>query len=199
MKAAMRNAILAAAIALAGAGAADAQFSNVYNFFQAVKERDVMKAKGMLDRPGSTVADQRDPQSGNTALHLVTRGRDVPWMNFLMGYGASPNARDRDGNTPLHIAAQLGFGDGITVLTGRGADANATNSRGETPLIVAVQMHDAQSVRTLLEAGANPALADHVTGKTARDYASADRRDAAILKLIEQTKPRAAKTLTGPR
>lgn len=199
MRAAVRNAILAAAIALAGASAAQAQFSNVYNFFQAVKERDVLKAKGMLDKPGSTVADQRDPQTGGTALHLVTRGRDIAWMNFLMGYGASPNARDRDGNTPLHIAAQLGFGDGILVLTACGADANAANSRGETPLIIAVQMHDGESVRTLLEAGANPAQPDHVTGKTARDYASADRRDAAILKLIEQVKPRAAKSVTGPR
>jgi uncharacterized protein len=199
MRAALRNAMMAALIATAGAGPATAQFSNTYTFFQAVKDRDVMKAKGMLDRPGSTVADQRDPATGGTALHLVTQGRDIAWMNFLMSYGASPNAHDRDGNTPLHIAAQLGFGDGILVLTARGADANAANQRGETPLIVAVQMHDAGSVRTLLEAGADPSIADHVTGKNARDYASADRRDAALLKLIDQVKPRAAKTFTGPR
>ncbi|MBB4633091.1 ankyrin repeat domain-containing protein [Sphingosinicella soli] len=171
--------------ALSLAAPAAAQFSDRYNFFKAVKDGDVLKVKSFIDQPGSTLLDMRDNDSGEMALHMVTRRRDVPWMNFLIANGASVNVRDKNGNAPVHIAAQLGYIDGIQVLVQRKADVNALNSRGESPLVVAVQQRNAMVVRELLSAGANPDLADHVAGMSARDYAERDRRAAAITRMFK--------------
>jgi len=183
----LRNlaALLMTFAALSLAAPAAAQFSDRYNFFKAVKDGDVLKVKSLIDQPGSTMIDMRDNDSGEMALHMVTRRRDVPWMNFLIANGASVNVRDKDGNTPLHIASQLGFIDGIQTLVRRKADVNAANSRGESPLVVAVQQRNAMVVRELLNAGANPDLADHVAGMSAREYAERDRRAAAIVRMFK--------------
>ena len=183
----MRNlaAALMALTALSLSVPAAAQFSDRYNFFKAVKDGDVLKVKSLIDQPGSTLIDMRDNDSGEMALHMVTKRRDVPWMNFLIANGASVNVRDKDGNTPLHHAAQLGFIDGIQVLVRRKADVNAVNGQGESALVVAVQQRSPMVVRELLTAGANPDLADHVAGMSARDYAERDRRASAILRMIK--------------
>lgn len=169
---------------LALAAPAAAQFSDRYNFFKAVKESDVLKAKSLLDQPGSALVNLRDGETGEMALHMVTKRRDVPWMNFLISSGADVNARDSGGNTALMQTAQLGFLDGLQLLLGRRADVNAANSRGETALILAVQQRNLQAVRDLLNSGANPDAVDHVAGMSARDYATNDRRAASILRLI---------------
>jgi ankyrin repeat protein len=185
--ASLRNlaAFLTMFAALSLAAPAAAQFSDRYNFFKAVKDGDVLKVKSLIDQPGSTLIDMRESESGEMALHIVTRRRDVPWMNFLIANGASVNVRDKDGNTPLHTASQLGFIDGIQTLVRRKADVNAVNGRGESPLVVAVQQRNAMVVRELLNAGANPDLADHVAGMSARDYADRDRRAAAIVRMFK--------------
>lgn len=191
--ASLRNlaAFLTMFAALSLAAPAAAQFSDRYNFFKAVKDGDVLKVKSLIDQPGSTLIDMRESESGEMALHIVTRRRDVPWMNFLIANGASVNVRDKDGNTPLHVAAQLGFIDGIQTLVRRKADVNAANSRGENPLIVAVQQRNAMVVRELLNAGANPDLADHVAGMSAREYAERDRRATAIVRMFKDNDAKA--------
>ncbi|WP_374595988.1 ankyrin repeat domain-containing protein [Sphingosinicella sp.] len=205
----LRNlaALLMTFAALSLAAPAAAQFSDRYNFFKAVKEGDVLKVKSLIDQPGSTLIDMRDNETGEMALHMVTKRRDVPWMNFLIANGASVNVRDKDGNTPLHVAAQLGYIDGIQTLVRRKADVNAANGRGESPLIVAVQQRNAMVVRELLNAGANPDLADHVAGMSAREYAERDRRAAAIVRMFkdndnkakaEEAKPATVLPLPNP-
>ncbi len=169
-----------------------AQFSDRYEFFKAVKDSDALKAKSVIDEPGSTIINQRDPENGEMALHMVTKRRDVPWINFLAMNGADINARDREGNTALMHAARLGFVDGIQVLTARNANVNLPNSRGETPLILAVQARNAPAVRALLAAGADPDMTDHVAGLSAFEYAERDRRAAEILRAIRDAKKRAA-------
>jgi uncharacterized protein len=62
---------------------------------------------------------------------------------------------------------------------------------------VAVQQRQAAIVRMLLEAGANPDLADHASGYSARDYAKRDRRSTEMLKLIETVKVQ-RKAAVGP-
>lgn len=159
--------------------------SDTYRFFKAVREKDGAAASTLMSQPGSTLVNQRDYDSGDYALHVVTRRRDTGWMSLLIGRGANVDAKDRAGNTALILAAELGFTDGVQLLLVRKANANAVNSQGETPLIKAVQARDTNSARLLLAAGANPDQSDNITGRSAREYAEQDRRAGMIVRLFK--------------
>lgn len=158
-------------------------------FLKSVEDGDVLAAKRQLDQPGSTLVNTRKGDTGETALHIVTRRRDLGWINFLMGHGADPNARDRSGATPLHVAVERSFLDGARVLIARGAQVDRPNNSGETALIKAVQLKDAAMVRFLLDQRADPDLTDSVAGYSARDYAMQDRRNTAIARLFDRPAP----------
>lgn len=167
---------------------AAAQFSDSYKFLKAVRDKDGAVVTDMVRTPGSSIINTRDISTGETALIIVVKRRDLQWLSFLLASGADPNIRDAEGNTPLLTAAQLRFAEGIQELLDRKVAVDGTNSRGETPLIIAVQNRDAPSVRILLAAGANPNLPDRIAGMSARDYAARDNRSAAILKMIDDAK-----------
>lgn len=176
-----------------------AQFSDSYKFLKAVRERDGAKVTEVIEQPGSTLINTRDYVSGEGALHIVVKRRDPQWLAFLLSKGAKPDLRDGQGNTPLLIAAQLGFVEGAQTLIGEGAGVNIGNSRGETPLILAVHNRDTAMTRALLAAGANPLLPDRIAGKSARDYAAEDRRSTALLKMLDDAKPKKpAGKIAGP-
>jgi uncharacterized protein len=177
--------------------AAYAQFSDSYNFLKYVRERDGTKATEILSKPGSVIIDTKDGATGDTALHIVTRGRDLVWLNFLLARGAKTNSRNAQGDTPLMIATQLRFVEAAQALIRSRAQVDLGNSSGETPLIRAVQQRDAVMVRLLMTNGANADKADTI-GYSARDYAKRDNRAVAILKIIEETKTKPA-AVTGPK
>lgn len=177
--------LVIAVIATLFAVPALAQFSDSYNFLKAVRDRDGEKVTEFLRGQNPTIVNTRDYNSGEAALHIVVKGRDDLWLRFLLGKGANPDIRDKDGNTPLIVASQIGFPEGTAALINGRANVNATNNSGETPLIVAVQRRDLLNARLLLAGGANPKIADHIAGMSARDYAERDPRASTILKLID--------------
>jgi len=180
-------------------GIALAQFSDSYNFLKAVRDRDGNKTTEIISKPGNVIIDTRDASTGETALHIVTRERDSTWMRFLLTRGAKTDMRDAQGNTPLMIAAQLGFVEGAQLLIDRRASVDLANNAGETPLIRAVQNRDAAMVQLLMTSGANPNKVDSGAGLSAHDYATRDRRSAAILKILESARPAGAKPkIAGP-
>lgn len=168
-----------------------------YTFLKAVKDRDGQKVTDALNVPGNTMMSARD-DNGDTALHIVTKRRDLTWMQFILAKGAPMNARDRQGNTALLDAAQIGFAEGEQQLLEVGAQVDLANDRGETPLIIATQQHDLASVRVLVQYGADPRITDHVAGMSAIDYAKRDGRSDAILKILLAAKPAAKKQVSGP-
>jgi ankyrin repeat protein len=179
---------MSAAVLLMIGAAASAQgikYSDSYSFIKAVKDRDGNKATELIGSRGSSIISARDGDTGDTALHILVRQRDLNWLSFMLGKGARTNVQDKDGNTPLGLAAQIGWVEGATQLLARGAAADAPNTRGETPLILAVQQRHAPMVRLLLARGANPRRPDSVTGNSALDYAKQDRRSTVILKMLE--------------
>jgi ankyrin repeat protein len=195
------KAVLALALVLAPA-AATAQgmglnASDGEAFLSAIKGGDSNKALELANQPGSRVTNYRG-YNGDTALHIVTRKRELDWVGFLLSRGADPNIGDSNGDTPMMIAASIGFEEGATQMIRRGARVDATNRRGETALTVAVQQRQPRLVELLLRAGANPDKADHVTGYSPRDYAKRDTRNPQLLKLIETIKPTARKAVSGP-
>ncbi len=178
---------------------AQAQFSDSYNFLKAVRDREGQKVTDFINKPGSgaVLINTRDASTGEGALHIVTKRRDVTWLSFLLARGANPDMRDAGGNTALMLSAQLGFAEGLALLIDRRAQVDLANSSGETPLIRAVQNRDIATVRTLLAAGANPNKADTASGLTARQYAERDMRSAAIVKAIDEARPK-PKAKVGP-
>jgi ankyrin repeat protein len=192
---------LAAAMLAVAATPAAAQFSDSYNFLKAVRNVDGEAATKALQGTGITIINTRDYTTGETALHITIKRRDLTWTRFLLAKGADPNVADRRGNSPLMAAARLGFVEGAALLLSQKAQVNQDNDSGETPLIVAVQQRDPAMVRLLLANGADPRQADRIAGKSARDYAEEDPRGAAVLKLIEESKA-AVKTkpkVAGPK
>ena len=177
---------------------AAAQFSDSYNFLKAVRERDGPKAIELMSKPGSVIVDTKDASTGESALHVVIKGRDLVWLNFLLGKGAKPDTRDREGNSALMVATQLRFVEGATALLRRKAQVDLANNSGETPLIRAVQLRDPAMVRILLQAGANPDKSDSIAGLSARDYAKRDSRAQAILRMIEEPRAKPA-AVSGPK
>lgn len=186
-------------LAMAGAPAA-AQFSESYNFLKAVKDKDAAKAKSILDQPGTTVVNTRDNDTGEMALHIVTKRRDLGWIGFLLQNDADPNVRDKAGNTPLILAAQQGFTEGVRVLLLLKPRVDLANRAGETALIMAVRARDAASAKLLLDAGANPDLTDNAQGFSARQYAAQDARGGGVARLLKDAPVRAnAAVVQGPR
>ncbi len=167
------------------ATAAQAQFSDSYNFLKAVKERKGDEAEKFLADPGSVIINTRDSTTGQTALHLVVERRDTTWLGYLLQKGANPNLADKKGITPLMLATQLNFVEGIDWLVQKKAQIDQVNKSGETALILAVQLRSTDAVRALLKAGASPDKKDNRAGYSARDYAKQDGRASAILAIIE--------------
>ncbi len=192
-----RGMIAVVALAMAATPLAAQFSSNAYDFLKAVKDRDGGKATELLDKNPGTIALTRD-DNGDNALHIVTKRRDLVWLQFMLSKGVPVDSRDRDGNTALVDAAQVGFVEGENQLLQVGANANLANNRGETALIVATQAHDIESVRVLLQYGADPRETDHVAGLSAIDYAKRDPRSAQILALLQAVKPVVHKNLAGP-
>lgn len=167
-------------------------------FLNAVKEGDPNKALELANQPGSRVANYRG-YNGDTALHIVTRKRELDWVGFLLNRGADPNVGDANGDTPLIVAAGIGFEEAGAFMLAKGARVDAINRRGETALAVAVQQRHPRMVELLLRAGASPDKPDRVSGYTPRDYAKRDTRNPQLLKLIETVKPTAKKATAGPK
>ena len=192
---------LAAGLLLAVAVPALAQisFSDGYTFLKAVRERDGATAERILSNPSSNAINIRDQRSGEGALHILARERELGWLGYMLNRGARPDLQDNAGNTPILLAAQIGWREGVERLLIARADPNLANRGGETALIYAVRRNDVPLVRLLVANGANPNQADYVTGSSALDYARQDPRRQGVLRELENAgQPRRPATVQGP-
>ena len=187
-------ALLAAAVP---AGAQ--QYSDGYIFLKAVRDRDVGKARSLLDKPGSTIVNSRDVTSGETGLMIALKRRDAPWVALMLQGGADTNMKDGDGNPPLIVAALNSFSEGAQMLLSRNARVDGTNSQGETALMKSVQVNDATTAKLLLDAGADPDRTDNLTGMSARDYAARDLRSGPLVRLMAEAPKKGDRAMVGPQ
>ena len=72
-------------------------FSEGFTFLKAVRERDGAVAERILSNPSSTAINIRDPGTGESALHILVRGRDTAWLSFMLSRGARPDTGDQRG------------------------------------------------------------------------------------------------------
>lgn len=177
--------------------AAVAQGSPGYRLLEAVRDRAFDKARPLLDETPQLV-NTRDVISGETPLLIAVARQDMSWINFLLSRGADVNIADRSGLTPLQAAVQGGFLDGVRTIVERGGRINQQNGGGETALHIAVNRRDVAMTRLLMELGADADITDNLAGKSPRDYASEDRRSAAVLAAINAPRTPVTTNIMAP-
>jgi ankyrin repeat protein len=165
--------------ALIGAGA---EVSAVNEFgTSAITEAAIIGAAPVIDLLLEAGADPSfENPEGETPLLAAARSGNVEAARLLLDAGADVNAtEDFGGQTAVMWAAARGQADMITFLASRGADLDATgvtrqwprktlteprpkdmNKGGFTPLLYAAREGCLACVRRLIEAGADPDIAD---------------------------------------
>jgi len=199
----IRIAVAAAALLAVAPAMAQLGQSESYKFLEAIRDAKSDPSKGaeiteFLNKPGTTIVNTQDYTTRETALHIVAKRNDVLYTRFLLQKGADPNLRDVRGNTPLLAAVSAGADSVISYLIKGRANVNLANKAGETPLIRAVQLRNVNVTRDLLAAGADPDQVDNIAGRSARDYASEDKRFPALAELFTSIPKRDRRTTAGP-
>jgi ankyrin repeat protein len=182
------------AVALIGVAAPSLAQSTGYEgakFVDAVRDGKNNEALTLLEA-NPNIINARNAKGETALLGAVERRSE--WTAHLLRSGADPNLASRSGDTPLIAAARIGYDDAVQWLLISGAKVDAANRMGETALITAVQQRQSRIIRMLLEAGADPDKADSAAGLSARDYAQRDTRSRDIIKMIEDKKPKPAKS-----
>ena len=113
-------------------------------------------------------ADARDPMGQTPLLNALAYGR-IDVVHHLLDRGADPNAADSDGLVPLAIAILAQETSAFEALIAFGADPSAQVD-GVPLLNLALAAGMPDVIEPLLQAGADPTLADH-DGTTAAQIA----------------------------
>lgn len=191
-----------AALVVSAVPASAQQFSDSYEFLEAVRKADGTKVNTFLEDKSRRIVNSKDRSTGEGALHIAAKRRDLTYLTVFLGQpDVNVNLQDRGGDTPLLTAVGAGWEEGVSRMIKARANINIANAGGETPLIRAVLLHNDALVRQLLDAGADPDKADYRAGMTARDYAHRETRFPAIAKLVDEV-PKGGKKAsgaTGPR
>ena len=94
-----------------------------FGLHYAAMHGEVERLDALVARPKVAAnIDQRDPDSGWTALHFAARGGHVAFARRLLGHRAAVNALGPSGETPLHLAAGWGTLEMVGLLLQEGAD-----------------------------------------------------------------------------
>jgi uncharacterized protein len=190
----------AAMLAVAATPATAQQFSEGYQFLEAIRKEDGTKVMEILNKPGTQIINTKERSTGEAALHIMTRKQSSVYVRFLLQRDANPNIQDHEGNSPLMVSVGQNYIEGVQILILYKANVNLRNSKGETPLIRAVQLRNLELVRMLLEAKADADQVDVIAGMSARDYAKADRRmPASIVKALDEAPKSDRRSTVGPK
>lgn len=126
---------------------------------------------------------------GYTPLHVASQSGATGVVRALLAAKADARALTADGASPLHFAALSGVPATILALIAAGGDVNAKEPyMGQTPLMTAAARGRADAVRTLLKAGADPAIAAKtmdIMASAAQDRQAKAKRDAVLAQLRE--------------
>ena len=125
--------------------------------------RDDLEAADLLIAAGANV--RAATREEVTPLAMACLEASVPMVERLLKAGADPRERGPNGETMLMFAARNGRVDLIKRLAAAGVDVNAReNIRGTTALMWAIVERHSEAVRTLLAAGADPAITSGPAG-----------------------------------
>ena len=98
-------------------------------------------------------------KDGATPLLLACSAAHEGAVRLLLKVKADTNIADGDGDTTLHAATYCSE-ETLQAVIDYGAHVNAVNKRGRTSLLLSCFYRQMDSVKVLLEAGADPTIAD---------------------------------------
>lgn len=140
------------------------------------------------DAPGS---------DGSTLLLRAIEQGQVASVEALLQGGADPDRPGPRGDTAVHAAAFSGKPEVLRAVLAGGGDANVRNpATGATPLVSALLSPNASQYAVLLEAGADPDLADN-NGDTPLHVAARTNHGRALLDLLARGASPLAKNSGG--
>lgn len=123
----------------------------------AVQRGDVPEVKRQLER----VNPDTPGSDGSTLLVEAIGKRQLESVKTLLEAGADPNRPGAGGETPVHAAAFAEDPAYLDAVLAHGGDANVRNPQtGATPLGKAILGQHMTQLKRLLDAGADPDLAD---------------------------------------
>ncbi len=123
---------------------------------------------------------------GVTPLQFAMLAQDLDGMRALLDAGADPNLPGLGGATPVHMAAIADDPKYLRLLLDHGGDPNARHGEtGAGPLAGATGPRTDAQFRMLLEAGADPNLADR-TGNTPLHAAAMINAGEHVMLLLEK-------------
>ena len=123
-------------------------------------------------------------QENQTGLLLADEKRNIDIIDTLLKEGADPNIPDTDGNTYFHYAVDKKCPkEFLQAITGHCTDINATNQENETALLLACVHGEYSKICVLLEAGADPNIANK-NGNACIHYAAHDDFSKEVLQAI---------------
>ena len=100
---------------------------------------------GLVDRlNGGADPNARDPETGETALHVASRRRRAGAAAILLDHGALVDATNRHGKTAFAHAIRRGFDDLVAVLSDRGADRSLAPADRFAVAVVEGRLDDAR-------------------------------------------------------
>lgn len=121
--------------------------------------------------------------SDETALWIALAFRHHEVATLLVNSGADVNLTDDRGESPLMLAVRDEDTEMIQTLISKGADVNHRVSGGSySPLITTIMFDRVENAKLLLEAGADPNLAD-LHGRNPLSYATA-KGDQQMIDLL---------------
>jgi len=159
----------------------------------AVRRGDAAEIRRQLEQiPADSVGSD-----GETLLTQAIRVGKVESVEALLQGGADPDLANARGDTAVHLAAFEGDPEVLAAVLENGGDVDAKNTKtGATALMQALLSRDADQYAVLLDAGADPNLADK-NGDAPLHVAARTNHGAAILRLLEKGAMPEAKNARG--
>ena len=161
---------------------ADDAHSNTCLHTAAIKECSKEVLQALIEHGVDVNATNKRNQ---TALTNACINKDEIAINVLLNARANPSIADADGHTCLHVAVIKECSkEVLQAIIDHGVDVNAANKSNKTALRIACKNKDESAINALLNAGANPNIADDAHGNTCLHKAAIKECSKEVLQAI---------------